>query len=413
MTPNSFVGENLRLYPQFRWMIGVLVVLCIAIAVLWASGFLRSPAQIQSSVTRDSINIEIVETAPATIDTPQIKNTPDAWLELIENARENIDIEAYFMSKETHGPLAAVYDALYKAAARGVRIRILIENSNYHEDYDFMMELDSNENIEVRPFSKTMHSKVITVDQEAVYVGSANWSWSAMQYNREVGAILRGQTIARAFAAIFESGWSSGENQIDFENGWNLEWIYPIATPIDTPTWVAKTEDTIIGLIDSAQNSIHVFAYVYTGSPATITNALIYAANRGVNIQIIIDPEYRGYLPDSVKYEPNIQIKTVNIGAAAHSKVVIVDGQKAYVGSANWTNASMRERREIGIFFDDQTLASALQEIFNKDWESRYARWVTGQSEPMLPYVICVIAVGFIFVVIIIFVWRRTKRKSQ
>jgi phosphatidylserine/phosphatidylglycerophosphate/cardiolipin synthase-like enzyme len=219
--------------------------------------------------------------------------------------------------------------------------------------------------------------------------------------------------IARAFAAIFESGWSSSDNRIDFGDGWNMEWIYPVATPINTPTWVAKTEDTIIGLIDSARNKIQVSAYVFTGSPASLLNAVIYAANRGVNVQIIIDAEYRGYLPDSVNYEPNIQIKAVNIGGAEHSKVVIVDGQKAYIGSANWTNASMRGRREVGVSFEDQTLASTLEEIFNKDWESRYAAWVTGQSGSLLPYVICAIAVGFITAAIIIFVWRRTKRKSQ
>ena len=393
-------------------IVGAIIIVCLATAVLLLSGFSRLPAQFQNSVTRDSINIEIVETVPTALDDPRIKNTPDAWLELIENAQENIDIEAYFMNKYTEGPLDAIYDALYEAVARGVKIRILIDNEGYCDERNFMMELDGNENIEVRPSSKPMHSKVIIVDQEAVYVGSANWSWSAMQNNREIGVVLRGQEIARAFAAIFESGWSNGENQIDFENGWNLEWIYPVVTPISTPTWVAKTEDTIIGLINSAQNTIQVSAYVFTGSPATIPNAVIDAASRGINVQIIIDADYRGYLPDSVNYEPNIQIKAVNIGGAEHSKVVIIDSKKAYVGSANWTNASMRGRREIGIFFEDQTLASALQEIFNKDWKSRYATWVTEPSRSLLFYVICIIAIGFVIVMTIVLVWR-IKRKSQ
>lgn len=402
--------------------IGAVVVVCSAVAVFLARDGQQPP--FQSSVTRDSITIEIVETAPAGLDNPNIRNTPDVWRELAENATQSMDIEIYTIYRYSYGPIYDFHQAIYNAAARGVRVRMLIDNEIYlSRDWDnrqrtkeLMDEFDANENIEVRQLSEPMHSKVIIVDNKMAYVGSANQSTTAMDGNREVGLLIRSSELAQALEAIFEAGWTGEENGPGFENGWNIEWVYPVATRVKVPSWVASTEETIVGLINSAQSTIRAPIYSYSGQPFSLSYALENAASRGVSVRIMVDNwwyfEALGEL--DAKY-PNVETKTADLGEykTFHCKVVVVDGKKAYVGSANWSNASMTWRREIGIAFEDPTLASAIEEIFRTDWESRYAYWVKEPEGFPLALVISIIAVVIVSVALTVWGMRRAKKKSQ
>jgi len=403
--------------------IGAIVVVCSAVAVFLVRDGQQLP--FQSSITRDSITIEIVETAPAGLDNPNIRNTPDVWRELAENATQSMDIEIYTIYRYSYGPIYDFHQAIYKAAARGVRVRMLIDNEIFQytdpetgqqPTRELMDEFDANENIEVRQLSEPMHSKVIIVDNKMAYVGSANQSTTAMDSNREVGLLIRSSELAQALEAIFEAGWTGEENGPGFENGWNVEWVYPVATRVKAPNWVAGTEETIVGLINSAQSTIRAPIYSYSGRPLSLSEALENAASRGVSVRIMVDNRwYFEALGELDAKYPNVETKTANLGEykTFHCKVVVVDGKKAYVGSANWSNASMTWRREIGIAFEDPTLASAIEEIFRTDWESRYAYWVKEPEGFPFALVISIIVVAVISVVLAVWGLRRTKRKSQ
>jgi len=395
----------------------VVAIVCLAVAVFWISKSGQTVVA-KSSVTRDSITVEIVETAPPGLDNPNIKNTPNAWQELVENAHQTIDMEIYTIYKYSSGPIADFHRAIYNAAAHGVKVRMLIDNGIYQDsDTRALMDaFNSDNNIEVRQLSQPMHSKVIIVDNKAAYVGSANESYTAMDGNREVGLLIHGSELARALEAIFEAGWTGEENKPGFENGWTVDWVYPVATPVEVPSWVADTEDTIVGLINSAQTTIHAPIYSFSGQPLALYGAIENAANRGVNIQMMVDNYwYFDVVGELAEKYPNFQAKTVNLGEyqTFHCKVVVVDGKWAYVGSANWSNISMTNRREIGIVFEDQTLASALDEIFCTDWDSKYTYWVKEPAGFPLLLVAGIVAVVVVLVVLIVWIRRRTKKKSQ
>ncbi len=402
-------------------LIGLSFAAAVAIYYLAVTKYPEYPF-LGSSVTRDSIAVEIVETAPSTLDNPNIENTPDVWRGLVENASQTIDMEIYTIYRYTSGPIYEFHDAIYDAAARGVKVRMLIDNEIYQDldadDRNHLNQFDNHENIEVRQFSNPMHSKVIIVDNEAAYVGSANQSYNAMTNDREIGLLIHSADIAKALTTIFEAGWTGDENQPGFENGWTIQWIYPVATPIEVPSWVADTEDTIVGLINSAQTTVRVPVYVFSGYSA-LKNAVENAAARGVSVQLMVDAYYG---PNEYPFlktldeNPNIEIKTLDLGSAvAHPKVVIVDGKRAYVGSANWSGTSMTSRREIGIAFEDRTLASALEEIFRTDWNSRYADWVKEPPSPLFQILInagIVLAVLVLGTVVILY-WRRAKSEHK
>jgi phosphatidylserine/phosphatidylglycerophosphate/cardiolipin synthase-like enzyme len=60
-----------------------------------------------------------------------------------------------------------------------------------------------------------------------------------------------------------------------------------------------------------------------------------------------------------------------------HLKLVIVDGQCLYFGSANWTGAGLgakqdgRRNFELGVLTQDERLLDATQEVFERVWRGR------------------------------------------
>jgi phosphatidylserine/phosphatidylglycerophosphate/cardiolipin synthase-like enzyme len=60
-----------------------------------------------------------------------------------------------------------------------------------------------------------------------------------------------------------------------------------------------------------------------------------------------------------------------------HLKVVIVDGERLYLGSANWTGAGLgakgehRRNFELGVLTDDESMLDAVQELYEHIWRGQ------------------------------------------
>jgi len=58
------------------------------------------------------------------------------------------------------------------------------------------------------------HNKLIIVDKKTVLISSQNWSRTAVATNREAGVLMEYPDIARYYADIFESDWSTALKKI-------------------------------------------------------------------------------------------------------------------------------------------------------------------------------------------------------
>jgi putative cardiolipin synthase len=111
---------------------------------------------------------------------------------LAESAERSIDIQTYIWHDDTTGRL--MFDAVHRAADRGVKVRLLIDDNNTSGMDPLLVMLDQHPNIEVRlanPFAqrdfriiayltdftrlnRRMHNKSFTVDDQAAVVGGRN-----------------------------------------------------------------------------------------------------------------------------------------------------------------------------------------------------------------------------------------------
>lgn len=93
---------------------------------------------------------------------------------------------------------------LVQAAQKGVRVIVLLENSGGHD-----LNLDADNNRTKRFLEekgaqvyfdsprKTMHTKLVVIDQRLVFLGSHNLTQAALKYNNEVSMLIDQPKLAK------------------------------------------------------------------------------------------------------------------------------------------------------------------------------------------------------------------------
>ena len=127
------------------------------------------------------------------------------FVSFVDSARQTLDVEIYQFS------YSGLKDALARAAGRGVRVRIILEqrvDSNY-ETAKFLAGKGVQVKWATKEYANT-HSKFAVADGEKVLAGSVNWSRHAMFLNREAALAVEDAAVAAEFARIFEMDWAEG-----------------------------------------------------------------------------------------------------------------------------------------------------------------------------------------------------------
>jgi phosphatidylserine/phosphatidylglycerophosphate/cardiolipin synthase-like enzyme len=124
---------------------------------------------------------------------------------LIDSARQSIDLDLYVLTDAT------IVNALERAHARGVAIRVLLDPSQRPSDQP-AAEL-SAAGIDVRLYRSSgelLHAKVLVTDSHNVLFGSANWSLGGFERNHEIDVAIPSNTaVAAAFLSQMNSDWNA------------------------------------------------------------------------------------------------------------------------------------------------------------------------------------------------------------
>src|SRR5690349_9237752 len=173
---------------------------------------------------------------------------------LARTAERSLDVQYYIYRDDITGGLLSA--ALWQAAERGVRVRLLIDDNNTRGLDASIAALDAHPNIEVRLFNpyanrgfrladlatdfsrlnRRMHNKSFTADNQASIVGGRN-----------VGDQYFGAESAVAFADldVLAVGAVVPAVSAEFDAYWNSASAYPAAgllgaAPPENATWVRE-----------------------------------------------------------------------------------------------------------------------------------------------------------------------------
>ncbi len=113
--------------------------------------------------------------------------------------------------------------ALRRAAARGVKIEMILSDWNYASPgIDYIKSLHAIPNIEIRfstipdysggyiGYARVEHCKYMVVDSKTTWIGTSNWSKSYFHNGRNLGIVLENGPLSERVSQIFIKSWESG-----------------------------------------------------------------------------------------------------------------------------------------------------------------------------------------------------------
>lgn len=321
-----------------------------------------------------------------------------AMLQAIEGARESIYLATYIF--ETNGTGRRFIEALSNAKRRGVDVRVLIDGVGELYSWPLAGRLLRRRRVPVARFlpprlippqlsiNLRNHRKILVVDGQTAFTGGMNLGDRHLvsQGGRNAVADLHfgfDGPLAAQMEEVFLEDWA-------FTTGAPVVVPSPRARPhpdgalcrtvIDGPNEdLDRLVLILTGAISAARSSIRIVTPYFLPS-RPLVSALQAAALRGVEVEVILPQENnlpfiqwatRHMLGQLIQWGVRVYEQPPPF---AHTKLFLVDGRYAQVGSANMDPRSLRLNFEMTAEIYNQDVAGSLD---------RFAMELRGHSEPV------------------------------
>jgi cardiolipin synthase len=275
------------------------------------------------------------------------------------------------LMKMYHLTDSEVINALLKAHNKKINLKIILDSGSLQQaQFKRSFEILRNAGIDVRGSSTCFsitHEKSLIVDSKIAFITSMNLTRSFAE-TRDFGVITTNQEIVKEMNDVFIADWQNTTNntcQTPVLSAKNLIW-----SPVNA-------EEKLVDLIRSAHNSI--YSTVENLGNKKIEQALTEMASQGVEIKMIVPQCDKNKNPlfnypfISKLALGNIDVRVMPHPSSKerpymHSKMILVDENRAYIGSINFSNNYILRSRELGIVFNDEDAIQKLDALFRQDW---------------------------------------------
>jgi cardiolipin synthase A/B len=277
------------------------------------------------------------------------------FYQLINGARSSIDLTMYELIDQTaESDLAA-------AAKRGVNVRVILdqhlEQARNTATYSYLSA--HRVHVTWAPSGTTYHQKTLTVDDKTSAIMTLNMVSADYAGTRDFAFIDTGRADVAAVVATFNADFA--HTRITPSDGADLVW---------SPT---NSQAAILAVINSARHTLAVENEEM--ADPVITKALEAAARRGVDVKITMTAQSEWDSAFSALVKAGSHVRTYKDSSSVlyiHAKAVVADaglgGQQMFVGSENFSAASLRHNRELGIRTTSKSLVSAVAAVLAADY---------------------------------------------
>jgi cardiolipin synthase len=312
----------------------------------------------------------------------------------IDGAERYVHLEYYALAMDA--TTECVFAAMERAAARGVKIRVLFDHVGslrYPRRREMLQRLSAAA-IEYRrtlpvslfdlEFSRAdlrNHRKIVIVDGQIGFTGSQNLVLKTYHrkdglYYEELVACVRGPVVAQ-LEAVFATDWYS-------ETGVVLDGPrFPevAAEPRPAGSEVAQVVPSgpgydgennwklFVALIHEARRRLVITTPYFVPDEALLA-AIAIAAQRGVDVtliasgiadQFLVSRAQRSYYEELL--EAGVQIRLLNAPVLLHAKNMSIDDDIAVIGSSNMDIRSFALNMEVTLVIYDRGVVGRLRAI--------------------------------------------------
>ena len=295
-------------------------------------------------------------------------------VKLINNTNSTLDMAVYEWSR-----IPEIEKAIENAKKKGVQIRIVYEvkeNQPPREEMnDFLNTIENKRSDEITENKKLtsmlMHNKFIISDKKRLMTGSMNFSRTGFSgFNANNIVIIDSPALSEYYTKEFDQMYSGKfhtlKTPLDGENTFivGTTKISAYFSPQDK-----TVEKALVPLIENAQSYIYLPVFVITHKK--LTQALIDAKNRGVDVKIILDATSvrSNHTTHEILREAGIPLKTENYAGKVHNKSMIIDDKYVITGSMNFSNSGENRNDENCLVIENSDLAKFYKGWFEFIWK--------------------------------------------
>ena len=340
-------------------------------------------------------------TANAAVTPFVLPDSPEVPIEPLRTADDRLYVAGYTLTSER------VAAALVVAADRGVDVRVLVEGSpvgGFPAPSARLLDGLTAAGVEVRVLDgaaerfRFHHPKYAVADDRAVVL-TENWKRSGTggRTNRGWGVLVgpggaeRNATVADDLAALFRADfeardarpWRAFRADTEFHDGGRANGSYPTRFPapadpttanVTVLTAPGNAADRIVARIDAADERVLAIVPRVGGPNDRIVRALRRAADRGVDVHLLLSGAWYDYEANRALAE-NLSAEPIAVDLAAprgrygkvHAKGLVVD-DTAVVGSLNWNPSARTENREVLLAVESESVADFYARAYAADW---------------------------------------------
>jgi cardiolipin synthase A/B len=274
---------------------------------------------------------------------------------LITGAKSSVDLTMYELRDTT------AEDDLAADAKRGVDVRVILdahlEKSRNTTTYDFL----SGHHVHVTwaDSGVTYHQKTLTVDGKTSVVMTLNMVSEDYAGTRDFAIIDTRPADITAIVTTFNADFA--HRSVTPPDGADLVW---------SPT---NSQSSILAVINGAKKTLSV-ENEEMGDP-TITAALVAAAKRGVDVKVVMTAESEWDSAFGQLAAAGVHVRLYADSDKVlyiHAKAVDADagrsGQDLFVGSENFSKASLDYNRELGLRTTNSAVISTISATLASDY---------------------------------------------
>jgi phosphatidylserine/phosphatidylglycerophosphate/cardiolipin synthase-like enzyme len=390
------------------------MLLCRRLLTLCLAGLCSLAARADFAIP----GFELVHTAPVetSLVTPDLRDPVQVWGEMFDAAQREIAIAQYYVAGEPGEALDGLIARLEAAAARGVKLRFLMEDKGQRISVPATLarlRAIAGAEFRVLDFGKLspggiIHAKYIVVDRRVAFVGSQNFDWRALKHIHETGLRISEPALVSQVQAIFEHDWQA---QARLAAGQPVAPLPAGSAPFDlsqpaflvasprafNPPGVGDAQEVLPQLLAAARREVKVqlldyapLSYATGRRPfyAVIDNAVRAAAARGVRIKLMVShwntEEPAIHHLKSLALLPEVEVRVVTLPQASqgfipfarviHSKAMVIDDELAWLGTSNWAGGYLDKSRNLEVVLRSPAMAQRLAALHEQTWSSAYAQ---------------------------------------
>ncbi len=300
---------------------------------------------------------------------PEADNSVTPLYAYVNGAQQTIDMTMYALEDTTFsGDLVA-------ACNRGVKVRVVLdqnlEKSGNTPAYNLLNATTNCSAVWANKAFQASHEKSIILDGTQVTIMSLNLQSQYYSTTRDFALLENDPVDIAAIQATFNADYAAGTPSSGVAG--TSDFSYAPGAGDDLIWSPTTAQADMLAIINGATKTLLVENEEMGAS--NIVSALEAACQRGVSVHIA--------MVTSSSYATNFKaLETAGCGVHVypntptgfyiHAKAVIADYDlstlKVYMGSINYSSASMTQNRELGVYITDPASVQALNADMNSDY---------------------------------------------